>query len=104
MKFKQTLIAAMVALAPMGAMAAGQLAAIDMGSNSFRLEIGRVEGSHIARVGYWKETVRLAAGLDGEGRLSKKAIAIAVDTLARMNERLRGMGAEQVIQAGIDHR
>jgi exopolyphosphatase/guanosine-5'-triphosphate,3'-diphosphate pyrophosphatase len=77
-----------------------QLAAVDLGSNSFRLEIGRVEGSHIARVGYWKETVRLAAGLDGEGRLGKKAIAIAVDTLARMNERLRGMGAEQVRAVG----
>ncbi len=77
-----------------------QLAAVDLGSNSFRLEIGRVEGSHIARVGYWKETVRLAAGLDGEGRLSKKAIAIAVDTLARMNERLRGMGAEHVRAVG----
>ncbi len=77
-----------------------QLAAVDLGSNSFRLEIGRVEGSHIARVGYWKETVRLAAGLDGEGRLSKKAIAIAVDTLARMNERLRGIGAEHVRAVG----
>ena len=77
-----------------------QLAAVDLGSNSFRLEIGRVEGSHIARVGYWKETVRLAAGLDGEGRLSRKAIAIAVDTLARMNERLRGIGAEHVRAVG----
>jgi len=77
-----------------------QLAAVDLGSNSFRLEIGRVEGSHIARVGYWKETVRLAAGLDGDGRLSKKAIAVAVDTLARMNERLRGMGSEQVRAVG----
>ena len=77
-----------------------QLAAVDLGSNSFRLEIGRVEGSHIARVGYWKETVRLAAGLDNEGRLSRKAIAIAVETLARMNERLRGIGSDQVRAVG----
>jgi exopolyphosphatase/guanosine-5'-triphosphate,3'-diphosphate pyrophosphatase len=77
-----------------------QLAAVDLGSNSFRLEIGRVEGTHIARVGYWKETVRLAAGLDDEGRLSRKAIAIAVDVLARMNERLRGIGADQVRAVG----
>jgi exopolyphosphatase/guanosine-5'-triphosphate,3'-diphosphate pyrophosphatase len=77
-----------------------QLAAVDLGSNSFRLEIGRADGSHIARVGYWKETVRLAAGLDGDGRLSRKAIAIAVDTLARMNERLRGMAPEQVRAVG----
>jgi exopolyphosphatase/guanosine-5'-triphosphate,3'-diphosphate pyrophosphatase len=59
-----------------------------------------VEGTHIARVGYWKETVRLAAGLDDEGRLSRKAIAIAIDTLARMNERLRGMGPENVRAVG----
>ncbi|MGZ8254570.1 MAG: Ppx/GppA phosphatase family protein [Burkholderiaceae bacterium] len=77
-----------------------QLAAVDLGSNSFRLEIGRVEGAHIARVGYWKETVRLAAGLDHDGRLSRKAIAIAVDVLARMNERLRGIGSDQVRAVG----
>jgi len=77
-----------------------QLAAVDLGSNSFRLEIGRVEGTHIARVGYWKETVRLAAGLDEDGRLSRKAIALAVDVLARMNERLRGIDARQVRAVG----
>ena len=67
------------------------LAAVDLGSNSFRLEIGRVEGSHIVREGYWKETVRLAAGLDETNKLSKKSIETALETLARMNERLRGM-------------
>ncbi len=77
-----------------------QLAAVDLGSNSFRLEIGKVEGSHIARQGYWKETVRLAAGLDDNSRLSRKAIEIAVETLARMNERLRGMKSEHVRAVG----
>jgi exopolyphosphatase / guanosine-5'-triphosphate,3'-diphosphate pyrophosphatase len=76
------------------------LAAVDLGSNSFRLEIGRVEGSHIARHGYWKETVRLAAGIDESNRLSKKAIEAAVETLARINERLRGMKAEHVRAVG----
>ena len=50
------------------------LAAVDLGSNSFRLEIGRVEGAHIVREGYWKETVRLAAGLDETYKLSKRSI------------------------------
>ena len=76
------------------------LAAVDLGSNSFRLEIGRVSGAHIERVGYWKETVRLAAGLDGSGRLTKRAIESACETLARMNERLRGMKGEQVRAVG----
>jgi exopolyphosphatase/guanosine-5'-triphosphate,3'-diphosphate pyrophosphatase len=76
------------------------LAAVDLGSNSFRLEIGRVEGAHIVREGYWKETVRLAAGLDETNKLSKKSIDIALETLARMNERLRGMPGEQVRAVG----
>ncbi len=76
------------------------LAAVDLGSNSFRLEIGRVDGSHIEREGYWKETVRLAAGLDESHKLSKKAIETALETLARMNERLRGMPPQQVRAVG----
>jgi len=76
------------------------LAAVDLGSNSFRLEIGRVDGAHIVREGYWKETVRLAAGLDDTNKLSKKSIETALATLARMNERLRGMPGEQVRAVG----
>jgi exopolyphosphatase/guanosine-5'-triphosphate,3'-diphosphate pyrophosphatase len=76
------------------------LAAVDLGSNSFRLEIGRVEGAFIVREGYWKETVRLAAGLDDSNKLTKKSIEIALETLARMNERLRGMPPEQVRAVG----
>ena len=76
------------------------LAAVDLGSNSFRLEIGKVEGAYIARQGYWKETVRLAAGLDDQNKLSKKSIEIAVETLARINERLRGMKSEHVRAVG----
>lgn len=76
------------------------LAAVDLGSNSFRLEIGRVEGSHIERQGYWKETVRLAGGLDSHSRLSAKSIAAACECLARMNERLRGMKSEHVRAVG----
>jgi exopolyphosphatase/guanosine-5'-triphosphate,3'-diphosphate pyrophosphatase len=76
------------------------LAAVDVGSNSFRLEIGRADGSHIERRGYWKEIVRLAAGLDADNHLSKKAIETASDCLARINERLRGMPASHVRAVG----
>jgi exopolyphosphatase/guanosine-5'-triphosphate,3'-diphosphate pyrophosphatase len=76
------------------------LAAVDVGSNSFRLEIGRADGSHIERRGYWKEIVRLAAGLDESGRLSRKAIETASECLARINERLRGMPASHVRAVG----
>lgn len=76
------------------------LAAVDLGSNSFRLEIGRVEGNHILTQGYWKETVRLAGGLEDDGRISRKTFDAGIETLARMNERLRGLPAAQVRAVG----
>lgn len=78
------------------------LAAVDLGSNSFRLEIGRVDGAQILRQNYWKETIRLAAGLDDNKRLSRKAIETACECLARMNERLRGMPGEVVRAVGTE--
>ena len=44
------------------------LGAVDLGSNSFRVEIGRVEDYRITTESYWKETVRLAGGIDENGR------------------------------------
>ena len=40
-----------------------------MGSNSFRLELGRVEGDQIFRLDTWRETLRLGAALDDHGRI-----------------------------------
>lgn len=77
-----------------------QLAAVDLGSNSFRLQMGRAHGRHIELQGYWKETVRLAAGVDADQRISRKAIDAARECLARMNERLRGLAPEQVRAVG----
>ena len=77
-----------------------QLAAVDLGSNSFRLQMGRAHGRHIELQGYWKETVRLAAGVGADKRISRKAIDAACGCLARMNERLRGLAPEQVRAVG----
>jgi exopolyphosphatase/guanosine-5'-triphosphate,3'-diphosphate pyrophosphatase len=75
----------------------GQLvAAIDLGSNSFRLEIGVFEDGHIRRVDYLKETVRQGNGLDADRMLSKEAMQRGWDCLARFAERLSGFGAEFV--------
>jgi exopolyphosphatase/guanosine-5'-triphosphate,3'-diphosphate pyrophosphatase len=78
------------------------LAAVDLGSNSFRLEVGRVEGAQILRHNYWKEMVRLAGGIDDNKRLSRKSIEAACECLARMNERMRGMPGEQVRVVGTE--
>ena len=47
-----------------------RLAAVDLGSNSFRLEIGRYEHGQISRTDYLKETVRQGAGLDANRNLT----------------------------------
>jgi exopolyphosphatase/guanosine-5'-triphosphate,3'-diphosphate pyrophosphatase len=74
----------------------GQLAAIDMGSNSFRLEIGQIIDGRYRRVDYLKETVRLGAGLDGNGLLTESATARGLECLARFAQRLKGFMPVQV--------
>ena len=72
------------------------LAAIDLGSNSFRLEIGRYDSGHIERVEYLKETVRQGNGLDEQKNLNQAAMQRGWDCLARFAERLQGFKKHQV--------
>src|SRR5258706_2946410 len=67
------------------------LAVVDLGSNSFRLEIGRVEGDQIFRLDTWRETIRFGAGMDESGRLTSQARRIALACLTRFRERLSGL-------------
>ena len=66
------------------------LAAIDMGSNSFRLEIGQLARGRYKRIDYLKETVRLGGGLDADGRLTEEAQLRGLACLSRFALRLRG--------------
>jgi exopolyphosphatase/guanosine-5'-triphosphate,3'-diphosphate pyrophosphatase len=70
---------------------AATLAVVDMGSNSFRLEMGRVEGDQIYRLDTWRETLRIGAGIDANGRLTTDARRAALACLARFGERVRGL-------------
>lgn len=72
------------------------LAAVDLGSNSFRLEIGRHEHGQVRRVEYLKETVRQGGGLDEARNLSVEAMERGYACLARFAERLAGFGDGQV--------
>ncbi len=72
------------------------LAAIDMGSNSFRLEIAQVSRGKYKRIDYLKETVRLGAGLDSRGMLTEEATQRGLACLALFSQRLRGFAAWQV--------
>ena len=77
-----------------------KLAAIDLGSNSFRLEIARVEGERIITEGSWKETIRLAAGIDKDGNLTPEAQNRGLNALARIAEKIRGMPRNHIRAVG----
>ncbi|WP_016835025.1 Ppx/GppA phosphatase family protein [Herbaspirillum lusitanum] len=64
-------------------------AAVDLGSNSFRLHIGKHEGDAIRVVKSARDPIRLAAGLDKNGKLTPQAIVGAVESLARFRTILR---------------
>lgn len=73
-----------------------RLAAVDLGSNSFRLEIARLELGQIQRMEYHKETVRQGNGLDADRRLSQDAMQRGWNCLARFGERLASFKPTQV--------
>ena len=73
-----------------------RFAAIDLGSNSFRLEIVRLRQGQFERVEHHKETVRQGGGLDADGRLSPAAMQRGWDCLARFSDRLKGLAPGQV--------
>jgi exopolyphosphatase / guanosine-5'-triphosphate,3'-diphosphate pyrophosphatase len=72
------------------------LAAVDLGSNSFRLEIGRFAHGQINRTEYLKETVRQGNGLDADRNLTPEAMQRGWECLARFGERLAGFKKNQV--------
>jgi exopolyphosphatase/guanosine-5'-triphosphate,3'-diphosphate pyrophosphatase len=73
-----------------------RLAAVDLGSNSFRLEIGRIEHGAFQRTEYLKETVRQGGGLDDDRNLTATAMQNGWDCLARFGERLAGFQPSEV--------
>jgi exopolyphosphatase / guanosine-5'-triphosphate,3'-diphosphate pyrophosphatase len=72
------------------------LAAIDMGSNSFRLEISELDNGHLRRLQYLKEAVRQGAGLDKDRNLTRESMEAGWACLARFAERLHGFNADHV--------
>lgn len=78
------------------------LAAVDLGSNSFRLQVARVENDQLYMLDSLREPVRLAAGLDADKRLDKDAQQRALSCLERFGERLRGLPREAVRAVGTN--
>lgn len=73
-----------------------RLAAVDLGSNSFRLEIVRLDHGQFERTEYLKESIRQGGGMDAERNLSPDAMQRGWDCLARFGERLSGFEHAQV--------
>jgi exopolyphosphatase / guanosine-5'-triphosphate,3'-diphosphate pyrophosphatase len=73
-----------------------RLAAVDLGSNSFRLEIGRIDQGEFSRTEYLKETVRQGGGLDDDRNLTDESMQAGWDCLARFGERLAGFAPDEV--------
>jgi len=78
------------------------LAAVDLGSNSFHMLIGRTDGTSIQVVDRLKEMVRLGAGLDNKNRLSNDAQDRALACLERFSQRIQNIDAEDIRIVGTN--
>lgn len=73
-----------------------QIAAIDLGSNSFHMVVANVVGDDLQIVSRHKQRVHLASGLDKSKILGEDAINRGLDCLAMFAERLQGFEQENV--------
>lgn len=78
------------------------LAAVDLGSNSFHLMVVRYVDGELQQVDRLRERVRLAAGLDEDGKLTREAQARALACLERMGQRLQGLPRGAVRAVGTN--
>lgn len=78
------------------------IAAVDLGSNSFHMVVARHSHGQLVIVDRLREMVRLAAGLDEQGRLERGAIERAIGCLERFGQRLRDMKAGSVRVVGTN--
>jgi exopolyphosphatase/guanosine-5'-triphosphate,3'-diphosphate pyrophosphatase len=76
------------------------LAAVDLGSNSFHLQVGRVVDNQIYLLDSLRDPVRLGAGLTRERRIDQATQSRALEALARFGERLRGFPRAAVRAVG----
>ncbi|EJM95968.1 Ppx/GppA phosphatase family protein [Herbaspirillum sp. YR522] len=71
-------------------------AAVDLGSNSFRLHIGKYENDGIRVIKSARDPIRLAAGIDKSGNLTPQACQSAIDSLTRFRAVLRDYALDSV--------
>lgn len=79
-----------------------QLAAVDLGSNSFHMIVARVVDGDVQVIDKLRERVGLAEALDKDGHLKSEGFDRALDTLTRFGQRLRGFPKGAVRAVGTN--
>ncbi len=82
--------------------AGAEVAAVDLGSNSFHMLVARDNGGQLQVIDRLREAVRLAAGLDERRRLRPEVQARALSCLERFGQRLRGITLAHVRVVGTN--
>ena len=78
------------------------LAAVDLGSNSFHLQVARVVGDQLYPLDSLREPLRIGAGLTRDKRLNEDTQSRALECLRRFGERLRGLDRHAVRAVGTN--
>ena len=78
------------------------LAAVDLGSNSFHMVVARYSHGQLVIIDRLREMVRLASGVEENGRLDKEVAARSLACLERVGQRLRAMHADNVRVVGTN--
>ncbi len=81
-------------------MSAREMAALDLGSNSFHLIVAQETSGHLQVVDRIKEMVRLADGLERNNHLAETVAQRALDCLQRFGQRLRDLHRDNVRVVG----
>jgi exopolyphosphatase/guanosine-5'-triphosphate,3'-diphosphate pyrophosphatase len=78
------------------------LAAVDLGSNSFHLLVGRIVDGQVYPLDTLREQTQLGAGLTTDKRLDRASQTRALEALAQFRERLRGLPRDAVRAVGTN--
>lgn len=79
-----------------------QVAAVDLGSNSFHMIVARLRAGELVVVDRLREMVRLGAGLDAQRNLTRDAQLRALSCLERFGQRLRDLSPGSVRAVGTN--
>ena len=79
-----------------------EIAAVDLGSNSFHMLVARANGAELQVIDRLREPVRIAAGLDTDKKLNLESQARALACLQRFGQRLEQLRAKHVRVVGTN--